>query len=124
LTRAGLSLINAPGITTSRVVTEAKEKIALGASYGAAAVDMETFQALSVCAQSGLPAAALRVISDEAGRDIPDFNRVYDASGRINSWRMASAMMARPAAALRLLMTIRPALQSLRLNLHAAMSAG
>lgn len=124
LTRAGLSFIKAPGITTGRVVTEAKEKMALGARYGAAAVDMETFQAMSACAQLGLPVAALRVISDEAGRDIPDFNLVYNADGRINGWRMASAMIARPSAAIRLIMTIRPALQSLRLNLQVAMGAG
>jgi adenosylhomocysteine nucleosidase len=124
LNRAGLSFIKAPGITTARVVTEATEKLALGARYGAAAVDMETFQALSACAQLGLPAAALRVISDEAGRDIPDFNLVHKADGKINGWRMAAAMMARPSAALRLIMTIRPALQSLRSNLQAAIGAG
>lgn len=123
LTRAGLSFIKAPGITVGRIVTEAKEKLALGVRYGAAAVDMETYQALSACARFGLPAAVLRVISDESGRDMPDFNRVYNADGRINGWRMASAMMARPSAALRLMMTIRPALQSLKLNLQAAMGA-
>jgi adenosylhomocysteine nucleosidase len=123
LTRAGLSFITAPGITVSRVITEAKEKLALGLRYGAAAVDMETYQALSACARFGLPAAVLRVVSDESGRDIPDFNRVYNADGRINGWRMASAMMARPSAALRLMMTIRPALRSLRLNLQALMGA-
>jgi adenosylhomocysteine nucleosidase len=123
LTRAGLSFIKAPGITVGRIVTEAKEKLALGVRYGAAAVDMETYQALSACARLDLPAAALRVISDESGRDMPDFNRVYNADGRINGWRMASAMMERPSAALRLMMTIRPALQSLRLNLQAAMGA-
>src|SRR5687767_13763099 len=50
LTRAGLPFTKAPGITASRVVTEAKEKLALGARYGAAALDMETYQALSACA--------------------------------------------------------------------------
>jgi futalosine hydrolase len=123
VTRAGLSLIKAPGITVSRVVTEAKEKLELGARYGAAAVDMETYQGLSACVRFGLPAAALRVVSDESGRDIPDFNRAYNADGRINGWRMASAMMARPSAALRLVTTIRPALRSLRLNLQAVMGA-
>ncbi|MBO0724862.1 MAG: hypothetical protein J2P52_04610 [Blastocatellia bacterium] len=123
LTRAGISFIKAPGITASRVVAEAKEKLALGARYGGAAVDMETYQALGACARLDLPAAALRVISDEAGRDIPDFNRVYNADGRINGWRMASAMMARPSAALRLMLTIRTALRSLRMNLQAAMGA-
>ena len=123
LTRAGLSFIQAPGITFGRIVTEAREKLALGARYGAAAVDMETYQALDACARLDLPAAALRVISDEAGRDIPDFNRVYNADGRINGWRTASAMMARPSAALRLLLTVRRALRSLRVSLQAAMGA-
>jgi len=123
LTRSGLSLIQAPGITAGRIVTEAEEKLALGAHYGAAAVDMETYQALDACARLGLPAAALRVISDDAGRDIPDFNRVYNADGRINGWRMAAAMTARPSAALRLLLTVRPTLRSLRVTLQAAMGA-
>lgn len=123
LTRSGLSFIRAPGITVGRIVTDAKEKLALGVRYGAAAVDMETYQALDACARLGLPAAALRVISDEAGRDIPDFNRVYNADGRINCWRTFAAMAARPSAALRLLLTVRPALQSLRVNLQAVMSA-
>src|SRR5215475_7053863 len=123
LTRAGVSFIKAPGITAGRVVTEAKEKLALGVRYDAAAVDMETYQALGACARLDMPAAALRVISDEAGRDIPDFNRVYNADGRISGWRMASVMVSRPSAALRLMLTVRPALRSLRVNLQAAMGA-
>ena len=123
LTRSGLSFIQAPGITVGRIITEAKDKLALGARYGAAAVDMETYETLDVCARLGLPAAALRVISDEAGRDIPDFNRIYNADGRMNGWRTFAAMAARPSAALRLLMTVRPALQSLKAALQAAMGA-
>jgi len=123
LTNSGLSFIQAPGITVGEVVTEAKEKLALGASYGAAAVDMETYETLEACARLGLPAAALRVISDEAARDIPDFNRIYNADGRINGWRTFAALTARPSAALRLLMTVRPALQSLKATLQAAMGA-
>jgi adenosylhomocysteine nucleosidase len=123
LSNSGLSFIQAPGITVGRVVTEAKEKLALGARYGAAAVDMETYETLEACARLGLPAAALRVISDEAVRDIPDFNRIYNADGRMNGWRTFAAMAARPSAALRLLMTFRPALQSLKATLQAAMGA-
>jgi adenosylhomocysteine nucleosidase len=123
LTNSGLTFIQAPGITVGRVVTEAKEKLALGARYGAAAVDMETYETLEACARLGLPAAALRVISDEAARDIPDFNRIYNADGRMNGWRTLAAMADRPSAALRLLMTVRPALQSLKATLQAAMSA-
>jgi nucleoside phosphorylase len=123
LTRSGLPFVQAPGITVGRIVTEAREKLALGAHYGAASVDMETYEALSACARFGLPAAALRVISDVAGRDMPDFNRVYNADGRINGWRMLRAMTARPSASFRLLLTIRHALQSLRENLQAVMGA-
>jgi adenosylhomocysteine nucleosidase len=123
LTRSELSFIQAPGITVGRIVTEAKEKLALGARYGAAAVDMETYETLDACARLGLPAAALRVISDEAARDIPDFNRIYNPDGRMNGWRTLVAMAARPSAALRLLMTVRPALQSLKATLQAAMGA-
>ena len=123
LTDSGLSFIQSPGITVGRVVTEAKEKLALGARYGAAAVDMETYETLEACARLGLPAAALRVISDEAVCDIPDFNRIYNADGRINGWRTFAALAARPSAALRLLMTVRPALQSLKATLQSAMGA-
>jgi nucleoside phosphorylase len=123
LNRSGLSFIRASGITVGRIIVEAKEKLALGAHYGAAAVDMETWEALGVCARIGLPAAALRVISDEAGRDIPDFNRAYNANGRINGWRMLGAMVARPSAAFRLLLTVRRALRSLRESLQTAMGA-
>jgi adenosylhomocysteine nucleosidase len=123
LTRSGLSFIRAPGIMAGKVVTEAEEKLALGACYGAAAVDMETYEALDACARFGLPAAALRVISDEAGRDIPDFNRIYNADGRMSGWRTFAAMAARPSAMLRLLLTVRPALQSLKATLQAAMGA-
>jgi nucleoside phosphorylase len=122
LTRSGVSSILAPGITVGRIVTEAKEKSEIAARYGAAAVDMETYQLLSACEQFELPAAALRVISDDARRDIPDFNRGYKTDGRMSGRLMASAMMARPSAALRVLLTIRPALQSLRASLQAAMS--
>jgi len=123
LTRSDLSFIQAPGITVSRIITESKEKSALRVNYGAAAVDMETYEALVACARLDLAAAALRVISDEAEHNIPDFNRAYDADGRMGGWRMAATMIARPLVTFRLLLTIKRALQSLRSNLRAAMSA-
>jgi hypothetical protein len=94
-----------------------------GARYGAVAVDMETYEALSACVRLSLPAAALRVISDEAARDIPDFNRAYDADGRMNGWRMSQAMIARPVAALHFLLNVRRALISLKENLRAVLNA-
>ena len=117
------TVVQAPGITVSRIITDAKEKLALRVNYGAAAVDMETYEAFAACAPLDLPAAALRVISDEAGHNLPDFNRAYDADGRMLGWRMVATMIARPFVSIRFLLTIRRALQSLRANLRAAMSA-
>lgn len=122
-TAAGLRCVRGAGVTVSRIVTEAKSKLALGSRYGAVAVDMETYEALSACARLNLPAAALRVISDEAARDIPDLNRAYDADGRTNGWQMAGAMIARPAATLHFLPSVRRALRSLKENLRAALNA-
>lgn len=123
LTASDLSCVRGSGITVSRIVTEAKDKLALGARYGAAAVDMETYEALSACVRLNLPAATLRIISDEAGRDIPDFNRAYDADGRMNGLRMAVAMMARPIATFRFLLSVKRVLKSLKESLQAALKA-
>lgn len=123
LKAAGSSSTRGAGVTVGRIVTEAEDKLALGARYNAAVVDMETYCVLDVCARFDLPAAALRVISDEAGRDIPDFNRAYEADGRMNRWRAVGVMMARPLATLRFLLRVRHVLRSLKTNLKAVLSA-
>jgi nucleoside phosphorylase len=120
---SGLRCIRGSGVTVSRIITEAKGKLELGGIYGAVAVDMETYEVLSACARFSLKAAALRVISDEATRDIPDFNRAYDANGRMNGWRIARAMIARPVVASRFLLTAKTALRALKENLRAALNA-
>jgi len=123
LRAASRHCVRSSGVTASRMITEREDKLALGDRYGAAAVDMETFEVLGVCARFDLPAAALRVILDEAGHDTPDFNRAYEADGLVNVRRMAGVMMARPVAATRFLFSVRPALRSLRENLKAALCA-
>jgi nucleoside phosphorylase len=123
LRAAGRSCVRGSGVTVNKMITEREDKLALGARYHAAAVDMETFEVLSVGARFDLPAAALRVILDEAGHDTPDFNRAYEPDGLVNAWRMAGVMMARPVAASRFLFSVQPALRSLRENLKAAFCA-
>lgn len=123
LRASGRPCVRGSGVTVNEMITEAEDKLALGARYGAAAVDMETFEVLNVCARFDLPAAALRVILDEAGHDTPDFNRAYEPNGLVNAWRMAGAMMARPVAASRFLLNVRPALRTLRENLKVAFCA-
>jgi nucleoside phosphorylase len=121
LKASGSACVRGSGVTAGRIIAEATDKLSLGARYNAAAIDMETYGVLGVCARFNLPAAALRVISDEAGQDLPDFNRAYGADGRMNGWRMAAAMMARPLAALRFLLGIRRALRSLKESLKAVL---
>lgn len=109
------------GVTVRRIITRAEDKLSLGAAYQAAAVDMESYEVLAACA-AGPPAAVLRVISDEAGSDLPDFNFAAEADGRMNPVRMAMAMAARPAATFRFLRSIRVVLNTLRASLEVVLN--
>ena len=56
---------------SNKVLTEPGEKLALGRSTGALAVDMESSAIRAWAQERGLAALALRVILDEAGRALP-----------------------------------------------------
>jgi adenosylhomocysteine nucleosidase len=62
-----------PGLLTTqpRVAETAAAKSRLGAETGALAVDMETAWIAAACARAGVPALALRVISDASGQAFP-----------------------------------------------------
>lgn len=111
------------GVTVSRIITDAEDKNRLGASYKALAVDMESYHVLDVCADVGLPATVLRVISDEVSNDLPDFNYASESDGSVNAWKMFLAMTARPAASLKFLRGIRTVVEALRINLKTVLSA-
>jgi nucleoside phosphorylase len=123
LQAAGLSNLRGAGVTVGQILVTAIDKHTLGARCGAAMVDMESYDVLAVCAQQGLPATALRIVSDEAGLDLPDFNRATDARGQLNHWRLAQAMVARPHSSWHFLRQLNPALQSLRKHLRALLTA-
>ncbi|HMV82025.1 MAG TPA: hypothetical protein PLD20_09900 [Blastocatellia bacterium] len=121
--RRGQQCFEGAGLTVDRIITEAKTKILLGSDYCALAVDMESYDVLSVCAASNLPAAVLRIISDEAGEDLPDFNRAANADGGMSIWRTAAVMAARPAASYRFLRSIGTVVKSLRESLQVVLNA-
>lgn len=123
LQAAGLTCRRGAGVTVGRILVTAADKRALGAHYGAVAVDMETYDVLQVCAQQGVPATALRIVSDEAAMDLPDFNRAADAHGQLSSWRVAQVLLARPRVSLRFLRQLNPALRALRASLRALLAA-
>lgn len=115
LRAAGFQCVRGAGLTIKRVVIEAENKLALGARYGAAAVDMETYDVVAACVRAELPAAALRVVLDEANDDLPDFNRALGADGSTNVWRLLPALLARPIITARFIFNLRRAMRALRM---------
>lgn len=102
------------GITVSRIITNATDKLRLGEHHQALTVDMESFEVLRVAAEFGLPTTAVRVISDEAERDLPNFNSAYDNDGKMIYWRLAEAMLKRPMASFIFLLSLKSVIRSLR----------
>lgn len=69
-------------LTADHVVRTAEEKLQLASL--ADAVDMESFAVLSAAKASGLPAVAIRVISDLLTQEVPEFiGTLVDDKGRV-----------------------------------------
>lgn len=111
------------GVAVERIITLSSEKLSLGAIYDAGAVDMESFDILSACSRSGIPAAVLRIVSDEALCDLPDLNRAVARDGRMHPGLMALAMLSAPVRSFRFVLGIRAAISSLRHNLGIILNA-
>ena len=61
------------------------------------AVEMESFAVLAGAHSRGVPAVALRAISDTAGEDLPlDFNRVLGDDGNVSMPRLLGQLAAHP----------------------------
>ena len=84
-------------LATSRtLVTRAAQKRQLGSQ--AEAVDMESYTILAEAARCGVPAVAIRAISDTADFDMPyDFDRARDAQGQIRTMGIVSQVLRRPS---------------------------
>jgi adenosylhomocysteine nucleosidase len=77
-------------------VTRAEQKRQLGAH--AEAVDMESYTILAEAARCGVPAVAIRAISDTADFDMPyDFERARDAQGQIRVISLVSQVLRKPS---------------------------
>ncbi len=122
LSEGGLPCVRGAGVTTGRAITGAESKLELGQRYSAMAVDMETYQVLAICAQFGLPAAALRIVADEAESELPDFNRGLKADGGINHWRILFVLLARPVVSARFFRDLKRAMRALERATDSALS--
>jgi adenosylhomocysteine nucleosidase len=81
-----------------RVAITAQEKAELWKSTGADAVEMESSVIRTICLQSHIPSATVRVVSDDATQDLPlDFNALMTSEDRINYWKLLRAVVSRPS---------------------------
>lgn len=84
-------------VTSAQVAGSSREKRSLGAE--ADAVEMESFAVLEQAAASGVPGVVIRAISDPVEAELPvDFNRVFDARGRVRPTRLAGELVHKPSA--------------------------
>jgi len=76
-------------VTIDRVAQTADEKRTLARDHAASAVDMEASAVFETAQALGLPAAAVRVVSDRAEVDFPfDFNRARRPDGTFSGWKI------------------------------------
>jgi len=84
-------------ITSPSVVVSAAAKQALAVLGDA--VEMESAGVLAAAHAANVPAAAIRVVSDDARQDLPiDFNRVLNGKGNVRPVRLLSSIAAEPAS--------------------------
>lgn len=76
-------------VTIDRVAQTADEKRTLARDHAASIVDMEASAVFETAQALGLPAAAVRVVSDRADVDFPfDFNRARRPDGTFSGWKI------------------------------------
>ena len=81
--------------SAERVVARAEEKRHLGAT--ADAVEMESFEILFEAAAAGIPAVAIRAISDTMDEDLPlDMNEVFTDEGQVSIPRVLGQVARNP----------------------------
>ncbi|HXU21038.1 MAG TPA: hypothetical protein VN788_10690 [Verrucomicrobiae bacterium] len=81
--------------TAARVVSTSEEKRYLGES--ADAVEMESFEVLRTAAACGVPAVAIRAISDVAGEDLPlGMNGIFTDEGQVSVSRVIRQVARHP----------------------------
>jgi len=82
-------------LTREEVAQSAGEKSALG--MDADAVEMESYVILERAARAGIPAAAIRAVSDPVETNLPlDFNRVMDGRGQIRAGALLRQVARQP----------------------------
>ncbi len=69
------------GLTLEQPVSRPDEKGALGESFGAVAVDMESYWVAAMAVERRVPFLAVRAVSDQLSQSLPQFDRLIGAEG-------------------------------------------
>lgn len=112
------------GVTVENAVTRPNDKRSLAATSGAHAVDLESFALLSRLREAGASVAVLRVVSDGANDELPDFGDALSAGGGLDLARLAASIVRKPLGGLRLITGGTRALRALRRAFRAIAALG
>lgn len=109
-----IDTLQGDGLTLSKVVCQAQEKLSLAKKYNALAVDMESYQILTAAKEKQLPSTVLRVISDDAQEDLPDLNAAMNKNGDVNNLKMVLQFAKHPILAARFLSNLNKSISKLK----------
>jgi nucleoside phosphorylase len=82
-------------LSSPKIIASATEKARLAGSAGA--VDMESFTVISAAQKRGIPAIAVRVISDTSDQDMPvNFSKGLDENGQVSIGAVLKLLAGQP----------------------------
>ena len=99
--------------TADRVVTTMAARAVLAQRFDADVVDMEGSHLAAALVARGVRFAMVRVVSDDASRDLPPIGDAIDPTGRIQPWALALAFARAPQSAFAFIRNARRALATL-----------
>jgi adenosylhomocysteine nucleosidase len=107
----GALVVNA--FTAERVVTTSAARRTIARRFDADVVDMEGTHLAAALDANGVRFAMVRVVSDDASRDLPPIGGAIDAQGRVRPLAIALAFARAPRAAVAFVRDVRRALTTL-----------
>jgi nucleoside phosphorylase len=107
----GAHVVNA--CTTRRVVTAVDARHVLAQRFNADVVDMEGTHLAAALAERGVPFAMVRVVSDDATRNLPAIEDAVDPEGKLRPLKIAEAFVRAPRAATAFVRDVRRSLATL-----------
>jgi adenosylhomocysteine nucleosidase len=102
------TVVNA--FTAKRVITTVVARTVLAQRFNADVVDMEGTHLAAALSARGVRFAMVRVVSDDASRDLPPIDDAIDANGRIQPVPVALAFARAPLAAFAFVRDVRSSL--------------